>query len=102
MWSGKCPVGKMSVRGNVLVGKCPVGEVTFRELSSRGIFRSWKWPSGKFLPGKCQSGNCPRGSVSRGTVQSGNCPHTILDDFFHIAFGFTVSNAASKMNYWDS
>ena len=38
MWSGKCPVGEMSFRGNVLVGKCPVGEVS---------------------SGKCQSGNCP-------------------------------------------
>ena len=37
MWSGKCPVGEMSVRGNILVGKCPVGEVSFGELSGRGI-----------------------------------------------------------------
>ena len=37
MWSGKCPVGEMSVRGNVLVGKCPVGKVSFGEMSRRGI-----------------------------------------------------------------
>ena len=49
MWSRKCPVGEMFVRGNVLVGKCPVGEVSGRE-----IFLSGKYPSGK-----CQSGNCP-------------------------------------------
>ena len=73
MWSGKCPVREMPVRGNVLVGKCPVGEV-----SGRGIVRSGKCPSGKCPSGKCQSGICPRGSVSRGTVQSGNCPHTGL------------------------
>ena len=59
MWSGKCPVGEMSVRGNVLVGKCPVGEVSFGVVSGRG--------------------NVRRGSVSRGTVQSGNCPHTIYN-----------------------
>ena len=59
-------------RGNVLVGKCPVGE-----LSVRGNVCSGKCPSGKCPSGKCQSGNCPRGSVSRGTVQSGNCPHTL-------------------------
>ena len=69
MWSGKCPVGKMSVRGNVLVGKCPVWEVSFGEVSGRKIVRSGKYPSGKCLLGKCQSGNCPRGSVSRGTVR---------------------------------
>ena len=54
MWSGKCPVEEMSVRGNVLVGKCPVGEVSFGEVSGRVIVRSGKCPSGK-----CQSGNCP-------------------------------------------
>ena len=69
MWSRKCPVGEMSVRGNVLVGKCPVGEVSFEEVSGRGNVRS----------GKCPSGNCPRGSVSRGTIKSGNCPHTVLN-----------------------
>ena len=53
MWSGKCPVGEMSVRGNVQSGKCPVGE-----MSSRGSVRSGKFPSGK-----CQSGNCRRGTV---------------------------------------
>ena len=74
MWSRKCPVGEMSVRGNVLVGKCPVGEVSFGEVSGRGIVRSGKCPSGKFPSRKCQLGNWPRGSVSRGTVQSGNCP----------------------------
>ena len=41
-------VGKVSVRGNVLVGKCPVGEVFFGELSVRE--------------------NVRRGSVSRGFV----------------------------------
>ena len=41
-------VGKVSVRGNVLVGKCPVWEVFFGELSVRG--------------------NVRRGSVSRGFV----------------------------------
>ena len=59
MWSGKCPVGEMSVRGNFLVGKCPVGEVSFGEVSGRGIVRSAKCPSGK----------CPRQSFSRGTVR---------------------------------
>ena len=54
MWSGKCPVGEMSVRGNVLVGKCPVGEVPFGEVSGQGIVRS-----GKCSSGKCQPGNCP-------------------------------------------
>ena len=39
MWSRKCPVGEMSVRGNVLVGKCPVGEVSFEEVSVRGNVR---------------------------------------------------------------
>ena len=73
MWSGKCPVGEMSVRENVLVGKCPVGEVSFGELPVRGIVRSGKCPSREFPSGKCQSRNCARGSVSRGTVQSGNC-----------------------------
>ena len=66
MWSGKCPVGEMSIRGNVLVGKCPVGKVSFGEVSGWGIVRS----------GKCQLGNFSRGSVSRGTVPSGNYPHT--------------------------
>ena len=59
MWSRKCPVGEMSVRGNVLVGKCPFGEV-----SGQGIVRSRKCPSGKFQAGKCQSGNCPVGELS--------------------------------------
>ena len=80
MWSGKCPVGEMSVRGNVLVGKYPVGEV-----SGWRIVRSGKCPSGKFPSGKCQSGNCPRGSVSRGTVQSGNCPHTTFSYKLHFS-----------------
>ena len=79
MWSGKCPVGEMSVRGNVLVGKCPVGEVSFGEVSGRGIVRSGKFPSGRCPLGKCQSGNCPRGSASRGNVHSGNCPHIQSD-----------------------
>ena len=48
MWSGKCPVGEMSVRGNVLVGKCPVGKLSFGEVSGRG--------------------NVCRGSVSQGIV----------------------------------
>ena len=48
MWSGKCPVGEMSVRGNVLLRKCPVGEVSVGEVSSA----------------KCQSGNCPAGELS--------------------------------------
>ena len=39
MWSRKCPVGEMSVQGNVLVGKCPVGEVSFEEVSVRGNVR---------------------------------------------------------------
>ena len=87
MWSGKCPVGEMSVRGNVLVGKCPVGEVSFGEVSGRGMVRSEKYPSGKCPSGKCLSGNCPRGSLSRGTVQPGNCPQTIFIVYFeHISF----------------
>ena len=53
MWSGKCPVGEMSVRGNILVGKCPVAEVSFGELSGRGIVHR-----GRFC----------RGSVSLGIV----------------------------------
>ena len=80
MWSGKCPVGEMSVRRNVLVGKCSVGKVSFGEVSGRGIVRSEKCPSMKCPSGKCQSGNCPRGSASRGTVQSGNCPHTEFNE----------------------
>ena len=64
MWSGKCPVGEMSVRGNVLVGKCPVGEVSFGEVSGRGIVRSGECPLGKCPSGKCQSGNCPVGELS--------------------------------------
>ena len=54
MWSGKCPVGEMSVRGNVLMGKCPVGEISVEEvsvgeLSSRGTVRI---PSGRLLLSK--------------------------------------------------
>ena len=48
MWSGKCPVEEVSVRGNVLVGKCPVGEMSVGEVSV-----------GELSSGKCQSGNCP-------------------------------------------
>ena len=58
MWSGKCPVGEMSVRGNVLLDKCTVGKVSFGEVSGRGIVRSEKCLSGKCPLGKCQSGNC--------------------------------------------
>ena len=76
MWSGKFPVGEMSVWGNVLVGKCPVREVSFGEVPFRGIVRSGKCQSGKCPSGKCQSGKCPRESVSWGAVQLGNCPHT--------------------------
>ena len=54
MWSTKCPVGEMSIRGNVLVGKCPVGEVSFGELYVRGNV--------------CR-GTFRRGSDSRGTVR---------------------------------
>ena len=96
MLSGKCPVGEMSVWGNVLVGKYPVGEV-----SCQGIVLSGKCPSGKFPSGKCQPGNCPLGSVSRGTVQSGNCPHTTLNvdnilksltlQNFHYQFGSIIN-----------
>ena len=75
MWSGKCPVGEMSVRGNVFVVKCPVGKVSFGEVYGWGIVRSGKCPSMKCPSGKCQSGNCPRG-----TVQSGNCPHTEFNE----------------------
>ena len=39
MWSRICPVGEISVRGNVLVGKYPVGEVSFGKVSGRGIVR---------------------------------------------------------------
>ena len=53
MWSRKCPVGEMSVRGNVLVGKCPVGEASFGELSVRG---------------NVHRGSFRRGSVIRGIV----------------------------------
>ena len=53
MWSGKCPVGEMSFRGNVLVEKCPVGEVSFGELSGRG---------------NVHRGSFRRASVSRGIV----------------------------------
>ena len=69
MWSTKCPVREMSVRGNALVGKYPVGEVSFGEVSGREIVHSGKCPLGKFLSGKCKSGNCPRVSVNRGTVR---------------------------------
>ena len=62
-------VGEMSSWGNVLVGKCPVGEASFGEVSSRGIDRSGKYPSGI----------CLRESVIRGTVQSGNCPTIEFD-----------------------
>ena len=55
MWSGKCTVGEMSGRGNVLVGKCPVGEV-----SGRGIVRSGKCPFGEVSVGEL---------FSRGTVR---------------------------------
>ena len=53
MWSGKCPVGEMSIRGNVLVGKCAVRGVSFRELSGLG---------------NVHQGSFRRGSVSQGIV----------------------------------
>ena len=37
MWSGKCPVGEMSVWGSALVEKCPLGEVPGREVSVREL-----------------------------------------------------------------
>ena len=58
MWSGKCPVGEMSARRNVLVGKCPVGKVSFGEVSGRGIVR---WGNVRRL-------SVRQGSVSRGIV----------------------------------
>ena len=48
MGSGKCPVGEMSVQGNVQSGKCPSG----------------KFPVGEMSSAKCQSGNCPAGELS--------------------------------------
>ena len=65
MWSAKCPVVEMSVRGNVLVRKCPVGEV-----SGRRIVRSGKCPSGKCPSGKCQSGNCSHTKYSTCTFRT--------------------------------
>ena len=48
----------MSQWGKVQSGKCPVGE-----LSVRGNVRSGKCSSEKCPSGKCQSGDCPRGSI---------------------------------------
>ena len=58
MWSGKCPVGEMSIRGNVLVEKCPVGEVSFGEMSI-GEVSVGQVSVGELSSGKCQSGNSP-------------------------------------------
>ena len=77
MWWGKCPVGEMSVRGNVQSGKCSSGKCPVGELPVRG--------------------NVRRGGVRRGTVQSGNYPHTV-QKAFQI---FLNSEAALQMCYYE-
>ena len=53
MWSRKCPVEEMSVRGNVQSGKCPSGNCPVGELPV--------W-------GNVHRGSFRRGSVVRGIV----------------------------------
>ena len=88
MWSGKCPVGEMSVRGNVLVGKCPVGEVLLGN-----------YPVGELsVRGNVHRGSFRRGSVSRGialgevSVRELAACHIFLQATF---FSFTIYNQCS-------
>ena len=70
MWSGKCPVGEMSIRGNVLVEKCPVGEVSFGEMSIRGNVLVEKCPVGEVSFGEMSIGEVSVGQVSVGELSA--------------------------------
>ena len=98
MWSGKCPVGEMSVRGNILLGKCPVAEVYFGELSGRGIVHR-----GRFCRGSVSLG-IVLGEVSVGELSSRGTVRILINLFYEhknsIKLSAKVNEELINTNDW--